>query len=294
MPVFTTADGCRLAYDDTVASSPANAPIVLFLHGWSASRRYFCRNVPQLQATCRVICLDMRFHGESDSPAHGMHIARLAADVRELVLGLNLDKSKLTLIGTSMGCAVIWSFVELFGCASVHQAIFVDQLPLQNRREDWSLHGYGCYDEASLQGIEHMLATNLPAVAQGNLDSCLVRDDVPRDILDILCADVLQCKPTALATLMRDHTQIDWRPLLPTISIPCLNLLGGIKNKIFPMAGALVVGNMIPNCTNVVFERCGHWLYLEQPDDFSQLVLAFVHHRPLPVSPSSGVVVHNK
>lgn len=33
-------------------------------------------------------------------------------------------------VGTSMGCAVIWSYVELFGTARLRQAVFVDQVCL--------------------------------------------------------------------------------------------------------------------------------------------------------------------
>jgi hypothetical protein len=33
-------------------------------------------------------------------------------------------------VGTSMGCAVIWSYVELFGTARLRQAMFVDQVCL--------------------------------------------------------------------------------------------------------------------------------------------------------------------
>lgn len=32
--------------------------------------------------------------------------------------------------------------------------------------------------------------------------------------------------PNALAQLMADHTALDWRPLLPHITIPCLNVVG--------------------------------------------------------------------
>jgi hypothetical protein len=31
-------------------------------------------------------------------------------------------------VGTSMGCAVIWSYVELFGTARLKSAVFVDQV----------------------------------------------------------------------------------------------------------------------------------------------------------------------
>ncbi|KAF0684017.1 Aste57867_23938 [Aphanomyces stellatus] len=288
MPTFTTADKCKLVYDDT----GGDMPVILFLHGWSGSRRYFSRNVPLLQKHLRVICLDLRFHGESDSTPYGMHIARLAVDVHEFLTALRL--SRVTLVGTSMGCAVIWSFLELFGARDVvRQAIFVDQVPLQNRRPDWTLHSYGCYDEASLLSLEETLARGggVEAVAAGNIESCLVRaDDVPIDVLATLEEDVQRCNPTALATLMRDHTQIDWRSLLPTIDIPCLNVVGGPQNKIFPMEGALAVGSLLPHCTNVVFELCGHWLYVEQPDDFCDVVRAFVFGQALASRP--GVVVH--
>ena len=38
-----------------------------------------------------------------------------------------------TVVGTSMGAAVIWSYLELFGDARIAKAVFVDQAPLQVR-----------------------------------------------------------------------------------------------------------------------------------------------------------------
>ena len=39
----------------------------------------------------------------------------------------------MTLVGTSMGAAVIWSYLELFSDARIARACFVDQAPLQVR-----------------------------------------------------------------------------------------------------------------------------------------------------------------
>ncbi len=36
------------------------------------------------------------------------------------------------------------------------------------------------------------------------------------------------------------------------------------------------MGSIVPDCATVVFERCGHWLYLEQPEHFNELLLDFV------------------
>jgi pimeloyl-ACP methyl ester carboxylesterase len=74
---------------------------------------------------------------------------------------------------------------------------------------------------------------------------------------------------------MADHTQLDWRPLLPLLSLPCLNCIGGCSG-VFPVEGCLRVGELAPDCCSVVFERANHWLYLEQSEEFNKLLLDFV------------------
>jgi hypothetical protein len=71
----------------------------------------------------QVYAYNQRFHGDSDSPSHGFHVARLAADLRDFLAALQL--TDVTVVGSSMGCAVIWSYVELFGLQRLKQAVFV-------------------------------------------------------------------------------------------------------------------------------------------------------------------------
>ena len=56
--------------------------------------------------------------------------------------------------------------------------------------------------------------------------------------------------------------------------MPCLNLYG-TESGCFPTAGCRAVGELIPNCKNVEFEGCNHWLYLEAPEKFAQAVIGF-------------------
>jgi len=66
------------------APPPANA-------GWSGSRRSFDRNAPALAAgACRVLSLDQRHHGGSAATAGGRHVARLAADLRDVLTQLQV------------------------------------------------------------------------------------------------------------------------------------------------------------------------------------------------------------
>ena len=58
------------------------------------------------------------------------------------------------------------------------------------------------------------------------------------------------------------------------ITLPCLNLYG-TDSGCFPPGGCEAVGTLIPNCRNVAFEGLNHWLYLEDPARFNQLVGPF-------------------
>ncbi|KAI8475875.1 MAG: Alpha/Beta hydrolase protein [Monoraphidium minutum] len=250
----------------------SSGPWVVLLHGWSGSRAFFALNAPALAASCRVLLLDQRHHGGSGGGLHGRHVARLAADLRGALAALDITDA--TVVGTSMGCAVIWSYIELFGTDRLAKAVFVDQAPLQNRAPGWELGSKGCYDEASLRRLQATLARDVGEVADGNAAGCLSLP-VPAELLARLRSETLRCDGAALAELMQDHTQLDWRPLLPRIGIPCLNCVGGASG-VFPPEGCLEVARLAPDCCSAVFDRANHWLYLEQPAEFNDLLLGFV------------------
>lgn len=267
MPTITTNDGVKLAYSQHGTTGPA----VVLVHGWSASREYFTLNVEALAKRCSVYALDQRFHGESDKPAWGFSVARLAADLKDFVGALSLDRP--TVVGTSLGCAVIWAYVELYGDASLGKLVFVDQAPSQWMMPDWKFGSKGIYDSPSLANIQAAVQ-NMDAFADGNAECCLSKPP-DAEVMALLKRECLKCTPLHLAKLMADHAPKDWRPLLPRITLPCLNLYG-TQSGCFPPEGCEAVGTLIPNCRNVAFEGCNHWLYLEEPERFNALVGDFV------------------
>mmetsp|Transcript_7263 Transcript_7263/g.21433 ORF Transcript_7263/g.21433 Transcript_7263/m.21433 type:complete len:291 (-) Transcript_7263:364-1236(-) len=264
---ITTTDGVKLAYD----TFGKTGPVIVLIHGWSGSRHYFERNTQVLGRTCRVYALDLRFHGDSERPPWGYHVARLAADLRDFLTALDLEL--VTVVGCSMGSSIIWSHFELFGDARISKAVFVDQTPLQNLAEDWTLGSKGCYDVASLTRCQMQLRYDFLTVAQGNCECCLSKN-LGEEVCQVLCRETLKADNEALAKVMADHTQLDWRPVLPQIRVPCLNMIGELSGC-FPEAGCRVVSERIPNCQTVVFEGCNHWLYLEEPDAFNRLLRDF-------------------
>ncbi|KAJ1480155.1 Alpha/Beta hydrolase protein [Baffinella frigidus] len=245
-------------------------PVVL-VHGWSGSSRSWGLNVTELASKgLRVVTYDQRGHGDSDKPAHGNTVARLAADLRD-VLSSRPDLQNVTLVGASMGVAVILSYLELFGFARVSKLIFVDQAPLQNRVEGWTIGSKGCYDEASLlEREQHQVREPFPDDSWFG-ESNLLESSATRGLKRGCVSESVV--PFNSTSYRRDHTQLDWRPLLPTLKgLPILNCVGGVS-AVFPEEGCLEIGRLAPSCTSVVFANANHWLYLEEPAKFNNLVI---------------------
>lgn len=109
-----------------VIDSGEGRPIVI-LPGWSQTASQWVENVANLSSSHRVLAIDMRGHGTSSKPSHGYRISRLAADLQAVLTSEGLEE--ITLIGHSMGCAVIWSYLELFGDSKVTNLVLIDQTP---------------------------------------------------------------------------------------------------------------------------------------------------------------------
>ena len=176
--------------------------------------------------------------------------------------------------GFSMGCAVIWSYIELFGDANLSACVFVDQAPCQYKLPDWKFGSKGIYDDASCLKIRDALHASMEAFADGN-EECCTSHPLDPQMSAILKAETLKCSPTHLANLMDDHARLDWRPILPRISKPCLNLYG-TDSGCFPVEGTQTVSQLIPNCIDVAFDSYNHWLYIENPSGFVSEVASFL------------------
>jgi pimeloyl-ACP methyl ester carboxylesterase len=81
--------------------------------------------------------------------------------------------------------------------------------------------------------------------------------------------------PNARNPLLADHTRHDWRDLLPTIELPSLALVAR-QDRMFPWQGPAYVGQVIPRARTVFFENSGHALFLDEPDNFHQVVTEFL------------------
>ena len=181
-------------------------------------------------------------------------------------------------LGCSMGCAVIWSFIELFGDDAFSACIFVDQTPCQYVLEDWDKDhaSKGIYDDASVLAIRKALHASMADFAAGN-EACCVTHPISPEMSALLASETMKCNPGALSSLMDNHARLDWRPILMhRIAVPCLNMYG-TESGCFHTQGTRSVSTLIKNCVDLPFHGYNHWLYIENPLSFAEAVGDFLN-----------------
>ncbi len=288
---FPANDGTRLSYTKYGPEQSCH-PIIL-LHGFTGSGQYFDRNRAAL-AQFGLVIPDLRGHGRSKAEC-GFHVARLAADLRDLLMHLRvrMPETKPVVVGCSLGAAVVWTYCELYGSSDWSKLVFVDQAPLQNRSFDgrWTLGSFGCYDAQTLAREQALMIDDQRSWAEGLVASCLAYRHAPKDVVEGSGSDFerdtaffvdITCRtdPLAMAELMADHTQIDHRKELPRcITCPVL-VVAGSRSGCFPVAGTLETAALInathPGLARTMVMDSGHWPFYEHPLEFDRMLIDFV------------------
>ncbi|KAI1205547.1 alpha/beta-hydrolase [Annulohypoxylon truncatum] len=312
------SDGCALAFQTSLPVGPGAtvldaryAACVLLLHGFSGSSAYFARNCAALADDHWVVAPDMRGHGNSGRSRGGYHVARLAADLRTLVGFLRAScpsddgqgageeggggKLQIVGVGCSIGAAVLWTYVELFGSADFSGFVFVDQAPLQDRSPfgDWdeSRAHLGCYDEATMQAAQRAWIYDPGATHAELVRSCLgyrfapdpstddISDEAWRADEEFFVSISKRCDQVWLARLLADHTRYDHREAIEDIAVPTL-VMAGRRTGCFPLEGMKETVRRVetsrPGGARMSVFDSGHWLFYEEPERFNREVVEFV------------------
>lgn len=310
---FATNDGCKLAFQTSLSlTSPSTsnpesdsyATCILLLHGFSGSSAYFTRNFPGLSSQHWVVAPDMRGHGRSAHTAGGYHVARLAADLRELlahlrgaVPGAASSATRFVPVGCSIGAAILWTYVELFGDSDFAGFVFVDQAPLQDRSVfgawDETRAHRACYDEKTMLAAQEAWISRPEEAHRALVADCLgyrfqplgtdkvSEEQAARDEAFFTGISAL-CDGAWLARLLADHTRYDHREAVERITKPML-AMAGRRSGCFPLAGMAETverirkgrSGMDGKAELSVFDS-GHWLFYEEPERFNREVLEFV------------------
>ncbi|WP_019544781.1 alpha/beta fold hydrolase [Streptomyces sulphureus] len=266
MGYVKAGDGTGLHYEEHGSGRP-----LVLVHGWTFSGRFFDRNLPALAEHARVVSIDLRGHGDSSKPGHGYRIARLAKDLYDLLEALDLRGA--TVLGWSLGCPVIWSYLELFGAHRVKAAVFVEQTPRQYYAADWTYAHAVCFDDAALAALQAHTGADPSGQDRRQLET-ITATELSTNERNLFLAEMAKCPPAVRSAVMADHTRADWRDVLPTLDLPTLVLVAR-RDEVFDWRGPAWVGEHMPKARTVFFEHSGHALFLDEPEKFNRIVTKF-------------------
>ncbi|KAE9967832.1 hypothetical protein BLS_006156 [Venturia inaequalis] len=275
---ITTSDGIVLRYIQTGAPS---APTLVLIPGWAQTAAQFQKQISHFRRSHNVISYDHRGQGESDKPAFGYRVARLAADLNDLVL--QLDLKDMTLVGHSMGCSVIWAYWSLFAESRkrIGKLVFVDQSSCMTADPSWSEEDAVAVAAAFKVGVVQQMAAELRgpdalAMLTGLLRSFFT-SSVSEEDMQYTVQQNLKMSFENAATLLVEHAGNDWRDVLPTIGVPTLVI--GAETSIFGSEGLSYIAGKIKGAGLRIFskeEKGNHFMFWENPDLFNRVVEMFL------------------
>jgi non-heme chloroperoxidase len=256
-------------------------PLIL-LHEWTADHRAWDRFAPTLADRFTVHAWDARGHGATGAipapEAEPATVERMARDLKQVIDALALDEAPL-LVGHSMGALTVWRYVALYGCRGLGGLCIIDQSPKLVTDADWRLGIYGDFPETRNQAFMAGLAADFPntvlkLLADGHNSRARERIEADSPGIRRLRERLGRLDPAPLITCWDSLAAADFRPVLPTIDVPCLLIYGSASNY-YGVAVAEYVQQAIPGSVLHLYEGGDHSPHVGQRDRFLAELTAF-------------------
>jgi non-heme chloroperoxidase len=254
--------------------------VIVMIPGWAQTAAQFAYQIEDFKRAHRVVAIDMRGHGESSKPTGGYRTNRLAADLHELLV--DLDLHDIVLLGHSMGASVVWAYIDLYGAERISRTIWVDQAPVVTGKPGWDedeIRKYGCTFssfEVLAQFAERNFAANTVDLMKDLLRP-LFSERVPEETLTWVAKQNLKMSRQASNDMLLEHSLNDWRDVLQGVTLPTL-VIGG-ERSIFTAESQRWIASQNKNARVEIIggdDGGSHFMFMESPELFNEIVLSFV------------------
>ncbi len=262
MATFKTSDGVNIFYEERGEGRP-----IVLIHGWSANHQSFLLGLDGLEDK-KIVLYDLRGHGESDRVDYGLTIERLADDLHELIEHLKLEKP--ALVGWSMGTTTILEYIRKYGDENISDFVIYDMTPKLVNDSSWDMglfHGKYTLDDAQKdltklnfsmnEFMEHFITVCVP----------YLEGDALKTTLELSATNT----PFVMSALWHGMVVGDYRDVLPKISVPT-KICYGEKSTLYSKETAEYLKANIKNSEIIPFENCTHFLVVENPTKFNQVL----------------------
>ena len=265
MPTFETHDQCRIYYQTYGFEDPN--PTIVFLNGTTQTTLYWLPLAKGVKGRYRVILYDARGQGKSSVGRKGLSLQNHIGDLTDLLGHLGAGRSHL--VGLSHGAQVALGF------AARHQTR-VDRLILCSLGIDRGRYSrtviYTWQKALEQGGVAAMAWASLPTVF-GRAYLSGHRRWLDKTVAAIVARNNENQLASFLEAMCR-YPEPD--EFAPHIESPCL-VLSGAEDPLVPEANARELAGLCAG-RHRVFEKTGHSLPAEAPQQFLKVVLEFLEN----------------
>lgn len=237
-----------------VVDSGRDGPAALFIHSSAGNATHWASQMEALCSRYRVVAVDLRGHGESDSPLNGDYsVEALSADVGRVIAELEL--APCVLVGHSMGGIVALNY-------AAHHPEAVTCLFLLDPGND-ARHLSGEQKQALVRAMRE----NYQETSEGYWQTLIGSDEGVRPRL---MNDLHAASPEAMRGEMQAMFDYDPLPALDDFKNPVFCLVA----KSTQSPSSLHV--LRPELPHEVIADAGHWLQLSRPARVTQAIQNFL------------------
>ncbi|CAH0536235.1 alpha/beta fold hydrolase [Vibrio marisflavi] len=270
---FCTNDHVKLHY-----LQAGSGPVLILLPGGGFSAEVFRKQIEVLSQHFTVISLDKRGHGLSEKVEYGYRVSRFAKDLDDLLNHLQVETAHF--IAHSLGAAMIYNYVDLFGTERINKLIVIDEPPVLLVNPDWSENEKtqlgAIYEANGLHQLTNQFLTANPTEIASNIVEAMTTKYATSEQKQFLikCMDI---PGFAASRLYLNNICQDFRDVIGKLKLETLFITG--RASLHPWQSHEWMKEKVPGSQLVVFEEQeggNHFMFVEQPDAFNTLVLSYL------------------
>ncbi len=262
------SDNTKIAVYDC---NPQARETILLIHGWPLSEKIFeYQKEPLLDRGYRVVTLDLRGFGNSDTPAGGYCYDRMATDIYEVIRHLGLHS--FIMAGFSMGGAIALRYMRLFNGYGVNKLmLWAAAAPRWIKAPDFP----GGLEPEAVESLITLAQTDRAQLARNFSHNQLFASPQSSAIKDwfediALSASGYATVKTALA--LRDE---DGRGDLKYVMVPTA-IFQGERDDVVPRELTMYQYRNIRGAVLYSFAHSGHGIFYDELAKFNAAMLQFL------------------
>ena len=253
-------NGITIAYSDQGAGLP-----IVFLHAFPLNRTMWAAQEHALSSQFRIITIDLRGHGESDSPLWRYTLDQSADDVRALLDYLGIQQA--VFVGLSMGGYILFAFYRKY--ADCVKGLILADTKAQPDTEEGKNGRFQMAQTAYKKGPSAIADLMIPKLLSPM--SIQTKPNLVRQVRAMIEGNQIS---GIAGDLMAMVERLDSVPLLRQITCPTQIIVGEL-DQATPPSDAKLMAEQIPHARLAVIPQAAHLANIEQPEAFNRIVASF-------------------